>query len=246
MPDRVRHDELQHLRVAAGDMVRSGRAQPFAVTWAAMETRAEAHHRHAGRARGSHSGGSILEYQDLRRTDSKLARCVQVDVRKRLAPLDMLGGAEQTVSEMAGKPEPLERAAKPPGRAGRGDGLRDRRKRVEEGPHSGHGGHFPGAKLEGPLHIGPEVGRERASDLRFNDYGRVAPVEADIALGGLLRAGRMAELRQRFGEEAVGQDLAVDDDSVEVEDEPAEAQDRSPNRAVPTRTWVAPIATAVS
>lgn len=56
----------------------------------------------------------------------------------------------------------------------------------------------------------------------------------------------MAELRQRLGKEAVGEDLAVDDDSIEVEDDGGEPQLLSPNRAVPTRTWVAPIMTAVS
>lgn len=56
----------------------------------------------------------------------------------------------------------------------------------------------------------------------------------------------MAEIRQRFGENGVGKDLAVGDDPVEIEDQGLELQRRSPNSAVPTRTWVAPTATAVS
>lgn len=56
----------------------------------------------------------------------------------------------------------------------------------------------------------------------------------------------MAEIGQGFGENAVGEDLAVDDDSVEIEDQGGEPQRLSPNKAVPTRTWVAPIVTAVS
>jgi hypothetical protein len=55
----------------------------------------------------------------------------------------------------------------------------------------------------------------------------------------------MAEFGQRLGEDGVGQDLAVDNDPVEIEDQRREFQRRSPNRAVPTRTWVAPIVTAV-
>jgi hypothetical protein len=65
----------------------------------------------------------------------------------------------------------------------------------------------------------------------------------------MLERGRMAELGQRLGENGVGEDLAVDDDSVEVEDqglEPLETQCLSPNRAVPTRTRVAPVMIAVS
>ena len=56
----------------------------------------------------------------------------------------------------------------------------------------------------------------------------------------------MAQRRQRLGEDEVGEYLAVDDDSVEIEDQGCELQLLSPNKAVPTRTWVAPIATAVS
>jgi hypothetical protein len=56
----------------------------------------------------------------------------------------------------------------------------------------------------------------------------------------------VAERGQRFGEGGVGDHLAVDDDAVEIEDDGVELQRRSPNKAVPTRTWVAPIATAVS
>jgi hypothetical protein len=55
----------------------------------------------------------------------------------------------------------------------------------------------------------------------------------------------VAEIGQRFGEKGVGEDLAVDDDSVEVEDQGGKIQLLSPNRAVPIRTWVAPVATAV-
>ena len=73
----------------------------------------------------------------------------------------------------------------------------------------------------------------------------------------------MAELGESFGENGVGEELAVDDDPVEIEDdrlEPnrspgpmltrfeaiPETQRLSPNRAVPTRTCVAPVMTAVS
>ena len=56
----------------------------------------------------------------------------------------------------------------------------------------------------------------------------------------------MADSGEGLGENGVGQDLAVDDDSVKIEDEGREAQLLPPNNAVPTRTWVAPTVTAVS
>ena len=74
----------------------------------------------------------------------------------------------------------------------------------------------------------------------------VAPAQPGIAFDRLFGRDPVAERRQRLGESGVGDDLAVDDDSVEVEDDGFELQIRSPNRAVPTRTWVAPRATAVS
>jgi hypothetical protein len=40
--------------------------------------------------------------------------------------------------------------------------------------------------------------------------------------------------------------FAFDEDAVEVEDEGLEPSTREPNKAVPTRTWVAPTVTAVS
>lgn len=71
-------------------------------------------------------------------------------------------------------------------------------------------------------------------------------MEAYVALDRLLGRSGMPEVGQRLGEDGVGQDLAVDDDAVEIEDDGLEPQRRSPNKAVPTRTWVAPIMTAVS
>jgi hypothetical protein len=51
----------------------------------------------------------------------------------------------------------------------------------------------------------------------------------------------MAALGQDLGQGRVGDGLAVDDHPVEIEDYGLERQGRSPNKAVPTRTWVAPI-----
>lgn len=211
-----------------------------------MEARAEADHRHPRRPGRLHAGRSVLEDQHLLRPDVERPRGMQVNVGMRLAPLDMLGGAVKPIPEMIGQAEPLQRSAQPPRGAGGGHGLRDRGKRGEERLDSGDGGDFVQPELERRLRARPEVGREGAPDLRLYDDAHVPPVEADIALDGLFQGGRMAKLGQSVGEYGVGQDLAVDDHSVEIEDQGLELQLRSPNRAVPTRTWVAPVATAIS
>lgn len=91
-----------------------------------------------------------------------------------------------------------------------------------------------------------EVGGQRPAELRLDRGAGIGPVQADVAVDRLLSGGGMTERGQRLGENRVGQDLAVDDDSVEIENDGVEPQRRSPNKAVPTRTWVAPIVTAVS
>ena len=246
MPDQVRHDALEHILIAGGDVVGARGKQPLAMARTAMKPGAEAHHGHPRGPRRFHPGRGVLNHQRLSGADPELASRVKVDIGMGLSPLDMLGGAEQPVAEMMSQTEALERTAQPPGRAGRGDGFRDWRKRGKERLHPGNRRHFLESKLEGLLRTFPEVGRERPPDLRLDDHAHVAPVEADIALDGLLGSGGMAELGQGVGENGIGQDLAVDDDSVEIEDQGGEPQGRSPNKAVPTRTWVAPVVTAVT
>jgi hypothetical protein len=56
----------------------------------------------------------------------------------------------------------------------------------------------------------------------------------------------VADAAQIVGNLLVADIFAFDEHAVEVEDERIESQPRSPNRAVPTRTWVAPVMTAVS
>ena len=56
----------------------------------------------------------------------------------------------------------------------------------------------------------------------------------------------MAASGQMIGDLLVADIFAFDQHAVEVEDQACEFQFRSPNKAVPTRTWVAPIVTAVS
>jgi hypothetical protein len=56
----------------------------------------------------------------------------------------------------------------------------------------------------------------------------------------------VTDAAQGLGDLLVADIFAFDQHSVEVEDQTSEFQLRSPKSAVPTRTWVAPMVTAVS
>ena len=62
----------------------------------------------------------------------------------------------------------------------------------------------------------------------------------------LLGRGRMPGTGEEFGDLRIARIFAFEQDAVEIEDQAVELQGRSPNKALPTRTWVAPIVTAVS
>lgn len=226
-------------------MPRPGGAQPLPVAGSAVKSGAKADDRHSCGSGRSHARRRVFEDEHPGGLRAELAGGVEIDVRTGLAARDMLGGAEQSVAEMMGEAEPLQGVAQPAGRAGGSDGLGDRGKLGEEVRYSGHRRYLVHPPLERCLGPRPEIGGERAPDLRLDDGDGVAPVEADIAVDRLFQGSGMAELRQRFGEDEVREDLAVGDDPVEIEDERFELQRRSPNNAVPTRTCVAPVATAV-
>ena len=63
-------------------------------------------------------------------------------------------------------------------------------------------------------------------------------IESSIVVG-------MAGRGQEFGDLAIAVIFALDQHAVEVEQDRGELHARSPNKAVPTRTWVAPSVTAV-
>lgn len=189
-----------------------------------MEPCTQADHRHSGRPRRCDSRRRILEDEHFGRVHPQLARRVQIDVGMRLAARDVLGGAEQSVPEMVGEAEPLERPSQPARRAGRSHGLANRRKGIEECLDPGDGRHLFQPALE--LLAGPrlEVRRQIPADLRLDPCAGVRPVQPDIALDRLLRRRRMAQTGQRLRENGVGQYLAVDDNPVEIEDQRREPQ----------------------
>ena len=135
----------------------------------------------------------------------------------------------------------------PVGRAGRGDRLGQvRRQAVDEGDRAGHRLQPFGERRAHPRRLarrGSPSGSGRPIQRSIAPM-KSAPAQAHELVHRLLDAGRMADRGQIVGDLPVAGIFALDQHAVEVEDDGIELHARSPNRAVPTRTWVAPIITA--
>ena len=227
-------------------MTGSGGTDPKVVPGPDMAGRKQCDDRHPGGGAGRHPDRMVLDHQALRRVQAERLGHHDIDVRAGLAAGDS-GRAEDPVAEMAAQPEPFERPVEPFAIARGGDGQEPARLLLEEGLYPldrqdvgdprRHQAVDASAKLR-------EIDGEAA--FRLDRPVAVAPAQPGIALDRLLGRDRVAQSGQRLGQGGVGDDLAVNDDPVEIEDDGLEPQGRSPNSAVPTRTWVAPIATAVS
>lgn len=87
---------------------------------------------------------------------------------------------------------------------------------------------------------------EASSCIRFDCPVTVGPAQPGVTRDRTVGSDRMPQSRQNIGQRGIGDDLAVYDNPVEIEDDRFELQRRSPNKAVPTRTCVAPRVMAVS
>ena len=93
---------------------------------------------------------------------------------------------------------------------------------------------------------GVEILGDRPADPALDRAEEVEPGQAHELAHRLLDAGRMAARGQPVGDLLVPGPLAFEQHAVEIENEGIELHWRGPNKAVPTRTWVAPIITALS
>ena len=238
--------DLSDLAVVASDVTGTGGTDSRLVAGADMASGEQGHDRHSGCGAGRHPDRMILDQQALLRLNAEGLRHHEVDVRIRLASREA-GGAEHSVAEMMAQAEPLQRSVEPFPIARRGYRQKAVRPPLEErldpldrkdvgDPGGDHA--VDALPKRRKIDCEPAVGLDRPV--------AVAPSKPGIALDRLFGRDGVAERGQRFGEGGVGDHLAVDDDAVEIEDDGVELQRRSPNKAVPTRTWVAPIATAVS
>jgi hypothetical protein len=162
------------------------------------------------------------------------------------------GRAEQPVSEKCAKAETIEHLLEPPCLARRGDGEKPIVLAGEEGLDPLDRQHLRRTRSRGPVdQVAERVAIQAETAFLFDLAIAIGPAQTGIAGERFLAADGKALLGQDVGEDGVGKPFAVDDDSVEIENyrlepHPGAAGRRSPNKAVPTRTWVAPIVTALS
>jgi hypothetical protein len=226
--------------------MRPGGSHPRFVPVPDMARRKQRDDPHPGRGAGRDSERVILDDQASRRRQPERGRHHPIDVRMRLAAFDA-GGAEHAIAEMAAKAQPLQRGVEPRLVARRGDGEPTAGLRLQEWTDSFDRRHVRDSRRHPPVDALPKGGQvDGEAAVRLDGAVAVAPAQSRIALDRLLGGDAMAKPGQDFRKRRIGDDFAVDDDSVKVEDDRIEIQRRSPNRAVPTRTWVAPTATAVS
>jgi NTP pyrophosphatase (non-canonical NTP hydrolase) len=88
--------------------------------------------------------------------------------------------------------------------------------------------------------------RTRGTDPGFDRGDEVAAAEAGEMGQRLLDTGRVAQIGEELGEMAVALIFALEKHAVEVEDDRLQDAAQSSNKAVPTRTAVAPSVTAVA
>ena len=216
--------------------------------WGAVPPGAQANHLRAGSNRALHPNRRILDDDGAANVGADRGRCVEVNIGCRLSARDMLVAAEDVASEMVADPHMLEMPLDPADGAGRGDGARQvDRQGLEEFDRSRDSIETFGKDARILLGAGGvEILRNGTPDPPLYGRKEVASVEAHEMFERLLDAGRVADAGQIFRDLEVTRIFALQQNSVEIEDDGVEPQRRSPNSAVPTRMCVAPIVTAVS
>jgi len=137
---------------------------------------------------------------------------------------------------------------KPPHRARRCDRLGQiRRKRPDKLDRSGNRGHAV-TKRGQRLRLPPldELLGQRSADPLLDRSEELRSGETDELAQRVLCRRLMAELGQQLGEHAIALIFAFEQHAVEVEDDRLRLGHQSSNRAVPTRTAVAPSVAAAS
>ena len=205
---------------------------------------AQADHGRARRHRAGHADRRILDDHGALDVDAQRLGGVQIEIGRGLAARDMLAAAEDHRRRNA-------RA----GRDGR-DASRSIRSTLDDATARGRSGGRLSTKAIAPATASSpssstrrsssaracvEVVGQRRADPAFDRVEERLAGQAHEIGDRLLDAGRMADRGQIVGDLGVAGIFAFEQHAVEIEDDGVELHARSPNSAVPTRTWVAPI-----
>ena len=205
----------------------------------------------AGRDRAGGADRRILE--DRARLDRHADRrsAVPIEVGRGLAAGHVLATAVDMVAERVGEPNMVEVTADPARRAGRDDGARQiGGQRTDKGDGTGHRIdplRHRARILRVPRRV--EACGDRAADPRLDRLAEIGAGETHEVRHRIFGGRRIARVGEPFGKLAVAGEFALDQHAVEIKQQTtrrhAAAPPRAPNKALPTRTCVAPIVTAV-
>ena len=174
--------------------------------------------RHFSGTRRLDAGDAVLDDEAARRRHAHSTRGTEKEIRRRLAAAH-LGRAEDVWREAIEQPNEREAMPQPVGRAARRD-ARPARQPVQRGCDAGHGGKL-GVECRGePQSQGlGETGRHcpSAAPLEIGEHRSRA--QADIAVEDVVDRDRDADLGETRGVDAAGDELAVDQNAVAIEDD---------------------------
>ncbi len=189
---------------------------------AAMAAAGEAEDGHARGFSRDDARRAVLDHQRARRLRRHPPGGVQENIRRRLAAGD-LGGAEHRALEPAGEPGTVELLRQHRRRAAGRHAFALRQHR-QGGGEAGHRLQLQRVALgRKPVHLGIEARRQGRAALALELGVHVLVAHADKALADDLRRERRADRSQRRGDGVTGDDLAVDENTVAIEDEEIES-----------------------
>ena len=130
---RLTVEQSPHVVEAVCNLAHAQRLEHLGMAVDAVRPSGEADHPAAGRERARRSDSQILDDRAILYRDAELPRRMEIQVRRGLAPLDMLAAAVDMATESVGEADMLEVPANPARRARRGHGLRQvHRQRTHE------------------------------------------------------------------------------------------------------------------
>ncbi len=173
---------------------------------------------HAGGRRGFDTGTAVLDDQARAWIDAHPGGRVQKEIGRRFAAFDHRR-AENMRGEIVEQAGAAEGEGETVGIGARRDAAR-RRQVVEYGGDAGHRLEFAcEGRLQARAQDLREIVGQLAAKARFDGSEHRGAADADELLGDLVGGDGDADLTETFGVDAAGDDLAVDQHAVAIEDE---------------------------
>jgi hypothetical protein len=178
----------------------------------------KADRQHSASDRRADARLAILEHDDVRRFDGQLRRRMKKQVRMRLAARDL--GCAEHVRERVTKPKHVETRVDPFSRRRRGDASFHHAQRAYVVAQPRHFAQVCAKAFErATCQVDADTRVDRTTRYRTDFDDDVVEALSDKHAHHRFGRHRHAELRDHLGEHLIRDQLAVDNDAVEVEDD---------------------------